>query len=185
MDDPTLEPAGVMCPIEHRRATLRAYRFPETAMVLSASSAPLAILLERVREHYRDMPGLTLTKPEATRLFGVAPSVCAAMLEGARDGRLPLPQRRRPFSSRRLRSGRFRADTEHTAQALLEKALLYQPEKQDPAHLPIEASPLRCGGGGEPHAGRLDEHTLQACERFCDTPGLVQRLDIRPCLTGL
>ena len=49
-------------------------------MVLSASSAPLAILLERVREHYRDMPGLTLTKPEATRLFGVAPSVCAAML---------------------------------------------------------------------------------------------------------
>jgi hypothetical protein len=26
------------------------------------------------------MPGLTLTKPQATRLFGVAPSVCAAML---------------------------------------------------------------------------------------------------------
>jgi len=26
------------------------------------------------------MPGLTLTKPQATRLFGVAPSVSAAML---------------------------------------------------------------------------------------------------------
>ena len=27
-----------------------------------------------------EMPGLTLTKPQATQLFGVAPSVCAAML---------------------------------------------------------------------------------------------------------
>jgi hypothetical protein len=26
------------------------------------------------------MPGLKLTKPQASRLFGVAPSVCAAML---------------------------------------------------------------------------------------------------------
>ena len=26
------------------------------------------------------MPGLKLTKPRATRFFGVAPSVCAAML---------------------------------------------------------------------------------------------------------
>jgi hypothetical protein len=26
------------------------------------------------------MPGLTLTKPQAMRLFGVAPSVCAAVL---------------------------------------------------------------------------------------------------------
>jgi hypothetical protein len=89
------------------------------------------------------------------------------------------------FNPPELRSGRFRgADTEHTAQALLEKALLCQPEKQEPADLPIEASPLRCRGGGEPHAGRLDEHTLQACERFCDTPCLVRRLDIRPCFDG-
>ena len=43
-------------------------------------SAPLAALLQRVREQYRDMPGLKLTKPQAMRLFGVAPSVCAAML---------------------------------------------------------------------------------------------------------
>ena len=41
---------------------------------------PLAALLQRVREQYRDMTGLKLTKPQATRLFGVAPSVCAAML---------------------------------------------------------------------------------------------------------
>ena len=43
-------------------------------------SAPLAALLQRVREHYRETPGLKLTKPQATQLFGVAPSVSAAML---------------------------------------------------------------------------------------------------------
>ena len=49
-------------------------------MISSAPrSAPLAALLQRVREQYRDMPGLTLTKPQAMLLFGVAPSVCAAM----------------------------------------------------------------------------------------------------------
>jgi hypothetical protein len=43
------------------------------------SAAPVA-LLQRVREQYREMPGLKLTKPQATRLFGVVPSVCATML---------------------------------------------------------------------------------------------------------
>jgi len=53
----------------------------QAAMITSPGSAPLAGLLQRVREQYREMPGLTLTKPQAqaTRLFGVAPSVCAAM----------------------------------------------------------------------------------------------------------
>jgi hypothetical protein len=46
----------------------------------SPCSAPLATLLQRVREQYRDMPGLQLNKLQATRFFGVAPSVCAAML---------------------------------------------------------------------------------------------------------
>jgi hypothetical protein len=46
----------------------------------SLRSAPPAAVLQRVREQYRDMPGLKLTEPQATRLFGVAPSVCAAML---------------------------------------------------------------------------------------------------------
>ena len=49
-------------------------------MIPSPPSAPLAGLLQRVREQYREMPGLKLTKPQATQLFGVAPSVCAAML---------------------------------------------------------------------------------------------------------
>ena len=49
-------------------------------MITSPRSAPLAALLQRVREQYRDMPGLELTKLQATLLFGVAPSVCAAML---------------------------------------------------------------------------------------------------------
>jgi hypothetical protein len=43
------------------------------------AAAPVA-LLQRVREQYRDMPGLKLTTPQATRLFGVAPSLCATML---------------------------------------------------------------------------------------------------------
>ena len=49
-------------------------------ITIPPNSAPLESLLQRAREQYRDMPGLTLTKPQATRLFGVAPSVCAAML---------------------------------------------------------------------------------------------------------
>jgi hypothetical protein len=49
-------------------------------MNTSPHSAPLAALLQQVREQYREMPRLALTKPQATRLFGVAPSVCAAML---------------------------------------------------------------------------------------------------------
>jgi hypothetical protein len=49
-------------------------------MIMTPSSPPLAALLQRVREEYRVMPGLALTKPQATRLFGVAPSVCGAML---------------------------------------------------------------------------------------------------------
>jgi hypothetical protein len=53
--------------------------FPRNQVAMIASSAPLAGLLHRVREQYREMPGLTLTKPQAMRLFGVAPSVCAAM----------------------------------------------------------------------------------------------------------
>ena len=49
-------------------------------MITSPHSAPLAGLLQRVRDEYREMPQLKLTKPQATRLFGVAPSVCAAVL---------------------------------------------------------------------------------------------------------
>jgi hypothetical protein len=49
-------------------------------ITIPPSSAPLEALLQRVREQYREMPGLKLTKSQATRLFGVAPSVCAAML---------------------------------------------------------------------------------------------------------
>ena len=53
----------------------------QAAMITSPlPSAPLAALLQRVREQYRETPELKLTKPQATRLFGVAPSVCAAML---------------------------------------------------------------------------------------------------------
>ena len=49
-------------------------------ITIPPSTAPLEALLQRVRKQYREMPGLKLTKPQAMRLFGVAPSVCAAML---------------------------------------------------------------------------------------------------------
>jgi hypothetical protein len=49
-------------------------------ITIPPTAAPLETLLERVRDHYREMPGLRLTKPQASRFFGVAPSVCAAML---------------------------------------------------------------------------------------------------------
>ena len=49
-------------------------------MITSDSCEPLAALLERVREQYREMPGLRLTKLQATRLFEVAPSVGATVL---------------------------------------------------------------------------------------------------------
>ena len=49
-------------------------------MITSPHSAPLAGLLQRVRDEYREMPELKLTKPQAMELFGVAPSVCAAVL---------------------------------------------------------------------------------------------------------
>ena len=44
-----------------------------------SDAAPLAALLQQAREAYGRMPRLELTKPQAMRLFGVAPSVCAAM----------------------------------------------------------------------------------------------------------
>ena len=44
-----------------------------------SDSAPLTALLQQVRDEYKKRPGLKLTKPQAMRLFGVAPSVCAAM----------------------------------------------------------------------------------------------------------
>lgn len=50
-------------------------------MSASPRSAPLAELLQRVREEYREMPSLRLTPSQATRLFGLEPPVCAAMLD--------------------------------------------------------------------------------------------------------
>ena len=67
----------VMAPALHRGS------FPQKSGChdhIPPRSAPLTVPLQRVRKQYRDMPGLKLTTPQATRLFGVAPSVCAAML---------------------------------------------------------------------------------------------------------
>jgi hypothetical protein len=50
-------------------------------MRASPHSDPLVELLQRVREEYREMPNLRLTPSQATRLFGVEPSECAALLD--------------------------------------------------------------------------------------------------------
>ena len=44
-------------------------------------SDTLAELLQRIREEYREMPNLRLTPSQATRLFGLEPSICATMLD--------------------------------------------------------------------------------------------------------
>jgi hypothetical protein len=47
-------------------------------MITPPRAAPFAKLLQRVREEYREMPSLRLTPSQATRLFELEPSVCAA-----------------------------------------------------------------------------------------------------------
>ena len=60
------------------------------------NSAPLTALLQQVREEYGKTPGLELTKPQAMRLFGVAPSVSAAMLRALVMENFSVPRRRWP-----------------------------------------------------------------------------------------
>jgi hypothetical protein len=38
-------------------------------------------IVERVRSEYLEMPGMRLTPPQLQRLFGIAPSLCDAVLE--------------------------------------------------------------------------------------------------------
>ena len=69
-------------PVRFGTAAFRNASYPSNMQCLitcPADSAPLAELLQQVRERYGRTPGLELTKPQAMRAFGVAPSVCAAM----------------------------------------------------------------------------------------------------------
>ena len=60
-------------------------RPPDTS---SAGSIPslettnLAAISLRIRAEYRDMPGLSLTLPQAARLWHLEPGVCEYLLEG-------------------------------------------------------------------------------------------------------
>jgi hypothetical protein len=48
-------------------------------------------LVSRVRAEFNEMPGLTLTMPQARRLFGLTHDVCSRILGGlAREGLLRL-----------------------------------------------------------------------------------------------
>jgi hypothetical protein len=38
-------------------------------------------ILSRVREEFREMPGLRLTPAQATRLWGMKPEVCAEVID--------------------------------------------------------------------------------------------------------
>ena len=42
-------------------------------------------LTERVQAEYREMPGLSLTLPQACRLLALGPSSCSAVLEALVD----------------------------------------------------------------------------------------------------
>jgi hypothetical protein len=49
------------------------------------------ILADRVRDEFREMPGTSLTLPQAARLFGLRPDICGRLFgELIRDGKLTL-----------------------------------------------------------------------------------------------
>ena len=54
-------------------------------MSASNRSARFPELLQRVREEYQEVPNLRLTPSQATRLFGMQPSECAALLDALVD----------------------------------------------------------------------------------------------------
>ena len=64
-------------------------------MITSPHAASSVELLQRIREEYREMPSLRLTPSQATRLFGLEASVCAKLLEEARERALSVTDSRR------------------------------------------------------------------------------------------
>jgi len=48
---------------------------------VTRSSPSEAVLIERIRGEYLEMPGLRLTLPQAQRLFGLDPAACALVFE--------------------------------------------------------------------------------------------------------
>jgi hypothetical protein len=48
---------------------------------VTRSSPPEAMLLDRIRGEYLEMPGLRLTLSQAQRLFGLDPVACALVFE--------------------------------------------------------------------------------------------------------
>lgn len=53
------------------------------------------ILTERIRDEFMEMPGTSLTLPQAARLFGLAPDICARILDDLiRDGKLTVTDSR-------------------------------------------------------------------------------------------
>jgi hypothetical protein len=41
----------------------------------------VTVWLNRIRAEYREMPGLSLTRPQMQRLWGLEPHVCAALVK--------------------------------------------------------------------------------------------------------
>ena len=54
--------------------------FDQSATVSLARSDPERQLGARIRGEYHEMPGLSLTLPQAVRLFNVEPTECARVL---------------------------------------------------------------------------------------------------------
>ena len=52
-----------------------------TATACANTDADVTAWLKRIREEYREMPGLNLTQPQMQRLWGVAPHVCSALVD--------------------------------------------------------------------------------------------------------
>lgn len=53
----------------------------------TADVTTLELLLRRIRGEFRDMPGLKLTPAQASRLFGVEPTLCERLFMALVEGR--------------------------------------------------------------------------------------------------
>jgi len=52
----------------------------QTLMEVELNTGPIRHLIRRVHAEYSEMPGLSVTMPQAQRLFGIDSETCAAVL---------------------------------------------------------------------------------------------------------
>ena len=69
-----------------------------TAVAIDPAEESFARVVQRVRAEFLEMPGLTLTVPQAARLWSLDTTVCAAVLETLEQARCLVRTRTSAFS---------------------------------------------------------------------------------------